>query len=131
MANKCMRDRKSIIVPPPIFRDLVARLWKRSKELKKEEEMVKEADPFMQAERADASENADTTSGDVEKTIQEARLNLIQSARLELRRAMAKVKIGTYGICESCKKPIGLPRLKVFPQATTCFECAKKSVSER
>lgn len=120
---------KSIIVPPTLFRDLVIRLWKRSKELKKEEEMVKSADPFMSDERADTSEGADVTSGDVEKTIQEARLDLIQSARLEIRKALAKVRIGTYGGCEICKKPIDLARLKAFPQATMCFECSNKSVN--
>lgn len=126
-----MASLKSMIVPPTIFRDLVTRLWKRSKELKEEEEMVKEADPLMHAERADVSESADTASGDVEKTIQEARLDLIQSARLQIRKALAKVRIGTYGMCESCKKPIDLARLKAFPQATMCFECAKKSNNEK
>ncbi|MFA5776274.1 MAG: TraR/DksA family transcriptional regulator [Patescibacteria group bacterium] len=133
MANKFIPNIniKSIIVPPILFRDLVIRLWKRSKELKKEEEMVKGVDSLMHAERSDDSESADIVSGDVEKTIQEARLDLIQSARLEIRKALAKVKIGTYGMCESCKKPIYLARLKVFPQATMCFECAKKLNNEK
>ena len=122
-----MTDLKSVIIPPVVLRDLVVRLWKRSKELKKEEEMVKQADPYMQEERSDNSELADTTAGDVEKNIQDARLNLIQSARLEIRKALAKVKIGTYGSCDICKKPIDLARLKVFPQATKCFDCSKKS----
>jgi RNA polymerase-binding transcription factor DksA len=110
-----------------MFRDLILRLWKRSKELKKEEEMIKEADPLMQPERSDVSESADTVSGDVEKTIQEARLDLIQSARLQTRKALAKVRIGTYGVCELCKKPIDLARLRALPQATTCFDCSSKS----
>ena len=118
---------KTITVPPTLFRDLVLRLWKRSKELKKEEELVKQADPLLTDERADTSEGADNTAGDVAKTIQEARLDLIQVARLEIRKALAKVRIGTYGICELCKKPIDLARLKALPQATSCFECANKS----
>jgi DnaK suppressor protein len=126
-----MANLKSMVVPPTILRDLVIRLWKRSKELKKEEEMVKEVDPLMQAERADVSESADVVSGDIEKTIQDARLDLIQSARLQIRQALAKVRIGTYGICETCKAPIDLARLRAFPQATTCFECAKKSNNEK
>jgi len=126
-----MAGLKSIIVPPTIFRDLVIRLWKRSKELKREEEMVKESDPLMSEERADASEGADNVSGDVEKTIQEARLDLIQAARLEIRKALAKVRIGTYGVCETCKKPIDLARLKAFPQATVCFDCSNKSTGRK
>ena len=121
-----MVNIKSVIVPPILFRDLVIRLWRRNKELKKEEETVKDADPFMNEEHADASESADVVSYDVEKTIQEARLDLIQSARLEIRKALAKVRIGTYGVCEMCKKPIDLARLKAFPQATICFGCSNK-----
>jgi len=122
-----MANRNPMLVPPILFRDLVLRLWKRSKELKKEEDMVKESDPLMQAERSDVSESTDTVSGDVEKTIQEARLDLIQAARLEIRKALAKVRIGTYGMCETCKGPIDLARLKVFPQATACFDCSSKA----
>ena len=122
-----MQELRKIVVPPAMLRDLVLRLWKRNKELKKEEDMVKEADPFMQDERRDTSEGADNTAGDVEKNIQDARLNLIQGARLEIRKALAKVRIGTYGICEVCKKPIDLARLKAFPQATKCFDCSRKA----
>lgn len=122
-----MSELKKLVVPPAMLRDLILRLWKRNKELKKEEDMVKNADPFMQDERRDTSESADTTAGDVEKSIQEARLSLIQGARLEIRKALAKARIGTYGICETCKKPIDLARLKVFPQATKCFDCSKRA----
>lgn len=122
-----MSDLKKVVVPPTVLRDLVLRLWKRNKELKKEEELVKQADPFMQEERSDTSEAVDNSAGDVEKTIHEARLDLIQSARLEIRKALAKVRIGTYGVCENCKNPIDLARLKAFPQATKCFDCSKKS----
>ncbi len=121
-----MADTKKLPVPPTLLRDLVVKLWKRSKELKKEEELVKQADPLMSDESSDRSESAESTAVDVEKTIQDARLNLIQSARLEIKKALAKVRIGTYGVCEVCKKPIDLARLKAFPQATKCFDCSKK-----
>lgn len=121
-----MLDTKKLAVPPTLLRDLVLRLWKRNKELKKEEELLVKSDPLMQEESDDRSESAESTAVDVQKTIQDARLSLVQSARLEIRKALAKVRIGTYGICEVCKKPIDLARLKAFPQATKCFDCAKK-----
>lgn len=37
--------------------------------------------------------------------------------------ALEKIKKGTYGICEKCKKPISTQRLKVFPAAKTCRKC--------
>jgi DnaK suppressor protein len=121
-----MPELKKMVVPPLLLRDLVLRLWKRSKELRKEEELVKQSDPLLQEENADRSESAESTAVDVEKNIHDVRLNLIQGARLEIRKALAKVRIGTYGICEACKSPIDLARLKAFPQATMCFDCAQK-----
>ncbi|SEF51713.1 RNA polymerase-binding protein DksA [Thermomonospora echinospora] len=38
-------------------------------------------------------------------------------------RAIARMDAGTYGICESCGKPIGKARLQAFPRATLCVPC--------
>lgn len=37
--------------------------------------------------------------------------------------ALAKFENGSYGICESCGKPIDIGRLEALPQATLCMEC--------
>lgn len=37
--------------------------------------------------------------------------------------ALEKIKKGKYGICENCKKPISLERLKAFPAAKNCAKC--------
>jgi len=37
--------------------------------------------------------------------------------------ALAKIKKGQYGACETCKKPIGIQRLKVSPEARICLKC--------
>ncbi len=41
----------------------------------------------------------------------------------EVNAALAKIEDGTYGICDSCDKPITKKRLKVLPWATLCKEC--------
>ncbi|WP_233359190.1 MULTISPECIES: TraR/DksA family transcriptional regulator [Thermomonospora] len=38
-------------------------------------------------------------------------------------RAIERMDAGTYGICESCAKPIGKARLQAFPRATLCVPC--------
>lgn len=38
-------------------------------------------------------------------------------------RAIARIDAGTYGVCESCHKPIGKERLQAFPRATLCVTC--------
>jgi DnaK suppressor protein len=39
--------------------------------------------------------------------------------------ALEKIKEGKYGICEKCKKPIEIKRLKVYPEARFCLKCEK------
>lgn len=41
-------------------------------------------------------------------------------------RAIARIDAGTYGVCESCHKPIGKERLQAFPRATLCVTCKQK-----
>lgn len=40
--------------------------------------------------------------------------------------ALEKIRKGNYGICEKCKKPIPLERLKAFPEARYCKKCQDK-----
>jgi RNA polymerase-binding transcription factor DksA len=44
-------------------------------------------------------------------------------------RAQRRLEAGTYGICESCAKPIAAGRLRAFPRATLCITC--KQAEER
>jgi len=41
-------------------------------------------------------------------------------------RALARIDAGTYGVCESCGKPIGKARLLAFPRATLCVQCKQR-----
>jgi DnaK suppressor protein len=59
----------------------------------------------------------------------EHELSLVNNARdmvLQSERALARIEIGTYGVCESCGNPIGKARLQVFPRATLCMVCKQR-----
>jgi DnaK suppressor protein len=45
----------------------------------------------------------------------------------KVERALANIEKGSYGICESCGKPIPMARLDVLPYVTLCVDCARKS----
>ena len=56
-------------------------------------------------------------------------LALTQNAQTLLEqteRALARIDAGTYGVCESCGKPIGKARLLAFPRANLCVECKQR-----
>jgi DnaK suppressor protein len=59
----------------------------------------------------------------------EQELALTQRARELLdqtERALARIDAGTYGVCESCGKPIGKARLQAYPRATLCVACKQR-----
>ena len=55
---------------------------------------------------------------------------LVGNLRAELReveRALEKLEVGGYGICERCGQPIGEDRLEAIPWATLCIDCKRKA----
>ncbi len=59
----------------------------------------------------------------------EQEMSLANNARgmlAQAERALERIEDGTYGICESCGRPIGKARLKVFPRATLCVPCKQR-----
>ena|SRR3989344_1859671 len=49
----------------------------------------------------------------------------------EIEAALAKIKKGTYGICERCGKKIDEKRLIVKPQAVYCLKCETEIESKK
>jgi len=47
----------------------------------------------------------------------------IKQQMADIEHALQKLEQGTYGVCDSCKKPIASERLKAVPQASLCLEC--------
>ena len=47
----------------------------------------------------------------------------------QVEHALTRIDDGTYGVCETCGKPIGKFRLQAFPRATLCRSC--KEAEER
>jgi len=43
----------------------------------------------------------------------------------ECNAALARIDVGTYGLCEECHRPISHGRLQAFPYARHCIACAE------
>jgi DnaK suppressor protein len=83
------------------------------------------ADSSMQ----DIGDAADQASQSIEK---ELLFELSDNERMtldQIEAALRKIDKGTYGACESCRKPIPKPRLEALPFARYCITC--QSTSER
>lgn len=44
----------------------------------------------------------------------------------EIQEALERIKDGSFGLCEGCKKPIPKARLKAIPYTRMCVECKRK-----
>jgi len=64
-------------------------------------------------------------------TAERARLlSVMKALRANLRwvnRALTKMDLGTYGICERCGQPTSLERLEALPWAVLCIDCKQQA----
>jgi DnaK suppressor protein len=66
------------------------------------------------------------------KTIVDSAILVQQRKELnEIELALDKIKNGSYGICEMCEEPIGLPRLEVKNFARFCIACREITEKEQ
>ncbi|MDD5110475.1 MAG: TraR/DksA C4-type zinc finger protein [Patescibacteria group bacterium] len=49
----------------------------------------------------------------------------------DIRKALASIEKGTYGICQYCKNPIEEQRLLIRPTSSSCVQCKKKLKGEQ
>ena len=66
-------------------------------------------------------EETATESFELEKRL--ALVHRIREQLAEVECALDKLEKGTYGLCDSCGKPIPLARLEAMPQANLCLGC--------
>lgn len=80
----------------------------------------------VESDRTSFPEVGDLVSASLEKERAFEYGELGVNALREIDNALAKLKEGTFGICELCGKQIGLRRLKVMPSARLCIACKSK-----
>ena len=61
-----------------------------------------------------------------ERSQLEALLDLSRRHLTDLDRALRQVRVGDYGICETCGEPIASERLAARPTARACITCASR-----
>ncbi len=75
----------------------------------------------------DTGDSVDEASRSIEK---ELLFELSDNERVtldQIEASLRKIDKGTYGLCESCQKPIAKARLNALPFARYCIECQSSS----
>ncbi len=92
------------------------------------EDTTLELDEMRDLELNDEGDFAATSA----KTVIDSAILVQQRKELnEIELALDKIKQGTYGICEMCEEPIGLPRLEVKNFARFCIACREINEKEQ
>jgi DnaK suppressor protein len=85
-------------------------------------------------EPGDIQFDEESGEGDTLNVERERDLALSAQARAavdEIDRALSKMDVGTYGVCERCGNPIPKARLKALPYAALCVACKSGGLSRR
>lgn len=118
---------KPLEIPANLLRPVSNFLQQRLKSLERRKKVIAQDDPFNDTSRL--LDNA-SPDADAEEQFGHARTSAIKNQLdkkiIQTRKALTRVKIGKYGICEDCGKMIDTDRLMVYPEATLCAKCQKK-----
>ena len=121
------KDAPKIAFPASILSPVGRFLSARLSLLRKRKKAIEKEDPFK-----DTGRIIDNASPDTEAAEQfgHARTSAIRQELtrkiIQTRKALARVKIGKYGICEDCGQMIDTDRLMIYPEATLCATDAAK-----
>ena len=120
MATKSLYSRKEL-------EEFRAALVKEQEELKAqltelEESSFSTSQSEISGEVAFDEEYADSGTATFERERDLSLENNIRDLLDKIKKALARLENGTYGICERCGKPIEKARLKALPYANLCIK---------
>lgn len=120
-------DKQKLVFPKNLLVPVGQFLQTRLKLLERRKKVIEKDDPFKDPGRLLDNASPDT---DAAEQFGHARTSAIKTelARMavQTRKALTRIKIGKYGICEDCGQMIDTDRLIVYPEATKCVKCEVK-----
>lgn len=118
---------KTITFPKNLIKPVGDFLTQKLALLKINKRKISSEDPFNDKTRTFDNAAPDT---EAEEQFGHARVTAIKEELNrkadQIKKALKRVKIGKYGICEDCGKMIDTDRLAIFLEATMCITCEKK-----
>jgi RNA polymerase-binding transcription factor DksA len=119
-------SKENLTIPARLLAPIKNFLEREIVKWKKTEKVFKKSDPFTDGDRV----NHNSTEEDVDEQVghfdTEVKVSFVNKQLVQLRKALTRIKIGKYGICEKCGKMIDTDRLSIKPETTICIDCAKE-----
>lgn len=121
------KNKNTVHFPKNLIDPVGKFLHARLKKLEKTKKEIEKEDPFKDTSRIVDNASPDT---DAAEQFGHARTSAIREQLerkiIQTRKALSRVRIGKYGICEDCGEMIDTDRLMVYPEATLCAKCQTK-----
>lgn len=122
------KGKRIVKYPAKIIAPVGKFLQDRLKTLEKRRKDIEEEDPFSDSSRVSDNASPDT---DAAEQFGHARTSAIKEQLdrkiIQTKKALTRVKVGKYGICEKCGEMIDTDRLMIYPEATLCARDAKRA----
>ena len=112
--------------PKKLLLPILSYLKKEERKLKRKKKDLKEGDHVTNKGRVD--DNADLICEAAEQEGHqryEALTREIDKILIRIKKAMTRIKLGKYGICDGCGKMIDTDRLAIDPTASRCVNCKR------
>jgi RNA polymerase-binding transcription factor DksA len=119
--------KATAIYPKKVLEPIKDFLEEREKKLDKQKQELSKEDPFANTDRL--ADNAAVDAGAWRKfghASLEAVGSELEKGLINVRKALTLIKLGKYGMCQSCGQMIDTDRLAIDPTVTKCVKCAKK-----
>lgn len=116
----------SVKIPSGLLQPIKNFLKVELNRLKKTKHKLEKSDPFKNGDRTSENsieEDVDEQIGHYDVTV---KANFLSKQIVQFRKALSRLKIGKYGICEKCGSMIDTDRLAVGPETTICINCSKE-----
>ena len=112
-------------IPIKFIGPIKAYLEKRLMELKLWQKNIKKSDPFSDEGRTRDNSSEEDLEEQVGHFDSEVKATFVKKQIVSFRKALTRIKIGKYGTCTKCGKPIDTDRLAIIPESTLCLNCEK------
>lgn len=113
--------------PPKILNPIRSFLEAREKKLKLQKNKLSKEDPFTDTDRLKGNAAIDASAWQqFGHASLEAMGAELEKMLITVRKALTKIRMGKYGLCDSCGKMIDTDRLAIDPSTQYCMSCATK-----
>lgn len=122
-SNMMKMGRDIVLFPSKLLSPVKFFLIGQLHKLEKTKKNILKEDPFKDTSRLANNASPDT---EAEEQFGHARTSAIKEQLdrriIQTKKALTRIKIGKYGICEDCGRMIDTDRLMIYPDATLCAE---------